>query len=129
MQQDIIEKYKNHVVDPKTQQKLNEPAEDKTGFNEGHEDFIKILMGKLDDETLNPHTPDSLYNHEVYDKLEESEQDATGLTAVNILSLVRQLQQLRQMDEKPTFQIQHLVEQIWQMKSVFEEKHGDVFII
>ncbi len=127
--QDIIEKHKDEVIDPKTQQQLNEPLEDKTGFNKGHEEFIKMLKAKLESGELDPHNTDTLYNHEVYDKLPEEEQEKASLTAVNLMSTIRQLETLWNLGQKATFQIQNLVETVFQMKSKFEELHGDVYII
>lgn len=127
--QDIIEKHKDAIINPKTQKKLNEPLKDKTGFNEGHEEFIKMLKSKLESGELNPHNPDTLYNHEIFDRLHEEEQEKASLTAINLMSTIRQLDSLWDMGQTATFQIQNLVETVFQMKSKFEEKHGDVYII
>lgn len=127
--EDVIKKYEHHIVDDKTQQMLNEPLKDKTGFNEGHEEFLKMLIKKLESGELNPHNPDTLYNHAVYDKLDESHQEEASLAAINLMSMVRQIESLWKLDQKATFQIQNLVESVFQMKSKFEEKHGDVYII
>ncbi|MBU0577922.1 hypothetical protein KJ742_07385 [Patescibacteria group bacterium] len=127
--QKIIQQYQDHIVDDSTQKRLNEPLKDKTGFNKGHEEFLKDLIKKLQDGTLDPHAPATLYNHKVYDRLQEKDQEATDLTAINLMSLIRQIENLWKLDKKPTFQIQNLVESVFQMKSQFEEKHGDVYII
>ncbi len=129
MNEDVIKKYKDHIVDPKTQQKLNEPLKDETGFNEGHEEFLKMLILKLESKELDPHNIQTLYNKEVYEKLSEEDREATDLTAVNIMGIIRQIENLWNIEKKPTFQIQNLVEAVFQMKSKFEEKHGDVYII
>jgi len=126
---DILKKYKGHVVSDEAQKNLNKPLDDDTGFNEGHEEFLKMLIEKLETKEIDPHLPRSLYNKEVYEKLSEDEQDAVDLSAVNIISIVRQLDSLWKLDQKATFQIQNLVDTIFQMKSKFEEKHGDVYII
>jgi len=127
--QKIIQQYQDHIVDEKDQKRLNEPLKDKTGFNEGHEKFLKDLIKKLVDGVLDPHTPATLYNHPVYDKLSEKEQETTDLTAINLMSIIRQIESLWNTEKKPTFQIQNLLESVFQMKSQFEEKHGDVYII
>ncbi len=127
--QDIFEKHKDTVIDPKTQAALNEPLGDKTGFNTGHEDFIKMLKAKLESGELDPHNTETLYNHAIYDKLSEEEQEKSSLTAVNLMSTIRQLETLWNLGHKATFQIQNLVETVFQMKSKFEEKNGDVYII
>jgi len=124
-----IEQHKDTIVDPKTQQNLNKPLTDETGFNEGHEDFLKMLIEKLGKNELNPLDAQTLYNKPVYSNLSEEEQEATDLTAQNIMGIVRQIEKLWKLEQKPTFQIQNLVETVFQMKSKFEEKHGDVYII
>jgi len=127
--EEIIKKYQNVQIDEKTQQKLNEPLKDETGFNEGHEDFLKMLIRKLESGELKPHQPATLYNRPVYDKLSEEDQEKTDLTAINLMSLIRQIESLWKIDQSATFQIQNLVESIFQMKSKFEEHYGDVYII
>jgi len=129
MQEDILNKYKDHNVDDKTQQELNKPLKDETGFNEGHEEFLKMLIKKLESGELNPHSPATLYNRAVYDKLTEEEQEKTDLTAINLMSLIRQIETVWKLDQSASFQIQNLVEGVFQMKSKFEEQHGDVYII
>ena len=126
---DLLEKYKDHIVPADTQAKLNEPLKDETGFNEGHEEFLKMLINKLEDGTLSPHNTDTLYNHNIFDQLPEEEQEKASLNAVNLMSMIRQIEQLWKIDQKATFQIQNLVETVFQMKSRFEEEHGDVYII
>ncbi len=126
--QKVIEKYKDHIVDPKTQQTLNQPLHDKTGFNEGHEDFLKMLIGKIESKEIDPHKAQTLYNDAVYSKLSEEEQEATDMAAQNIMSIIRQIEKLWELEQKSSFQIQNLVETVFQMKSKFEEKHGDVYV-
>jgi len=125
----IFDEHKDTIVDPKTQKRLNEPLVDKTGFNEGHEDFLHMLIKKIETGELDVHSPQTLYNRAVYDKLHEEEQEKADLTAINLMSTIRQLEALWKQAKKSTFQIQNLVETIFQMKSTFEEKHGDVYII
>lgn len=127
--EDILKQYENQTIDDKTQQQLNKPLKDKTGFNEGHEEFLKMLVAKLESGELDTHKPATLYNRAVYDKLPEEEQEKTDLTAVNLMSLIRQIESLWKIDQSATFQIQNLVESVFQMKSKFEKEHGDVYII
>ena len=127
--QDLIKKYENLIIDPEMQKMLNKPVEDSTGFNAGHEDFLKMLVDKLENGELNVYNPETLFNRAVYDKLPEHDQEQTDMTAVNLMSVIRQLESLWKIEKKATFQIQNLVETVFQMKLRFEEKHGDVFII
>ena len=127
--QNYLEKYKNYSPDQKTQQTLNQPLKDDTGFNEGHEEFLKLLIEKLNTGTLVTTNSSTLYNQEVYGKLSEEAQEKADLTAINLMSLIRQIESLWKLDQTATFQIQNLVETVFQMKSKFEKEHGDVYII
>ncbi len=127
--EDILKQYANHQVDDKTQQQLNQPLKDETGFNEGHEEFLKMLISKLESGGLDTHKPATIYNPVIYDKLSEEEQEKADLTAINLMSLIRQIESLWKLDQSATFQIQNIVESVFQMKSKFEEQNGDVYII
>lgn len=127
--QNYIEKYKNYQPDQKTQQSLNQPLKDNTGFNEGHEEFLKLLVEKLNSGSISTINPSTLYNQEVYGKLSEEAQEKADLTAVNLMSLIRQIESLWKLDQTASFQIQNLVETVFQMKSKFEKEYGDVYII
>lgn len=126
---DLLKKYENHQVDENTQQELNKPLKDDTGFNEGHEDFLKMLIQKLESGELDPHTPNTLYNRPIYDKLSEEEQEKADMTAVNLMSMIRQIESLWKLDQTATFQIQNLIESVFQAKSKFENLYGDVYVI
>ena len=127
--QDLLKQYENHQMDDKTQKKLNEPLKDETGFNPGHEDFLKILIEKLNSGQLVTTNPSTLYNPVIYDKLSEEQQEKVDLTAINLMSLIRQIEALWKLDQSASFQIQNLVETVFQMKSKFEKDYGDVYII
>ena len=127
--QKILDEHKDVIIDPKTQKRLNEPLKDQTGFNEGHKDFLNMIIKKIENGELDVHNSQTLYNHAVYDKLKEEEKEKADLTAINLISAIRQIESLWKLDKKPTFQIQNLVETVFQMKSKFEDKHGDVYII
>ena len=125
----VLKQYENHVVDPKTQERLNKPLTDRTGLNDGHEEFLKTLMSQLNSGKIDPLNIKTLYNKDVYDKLSEEDQEKADVTGLNIMSIVKQIDSLTKLEERPTFQIQNLVETVFQMKSKFEKEHGDVYII
>ncbi len=127
--QQTLDEHKDVIIDPKTQKRLNEPLKDQTGFNEGHEDFLNMIIKKIENGELDVHNAQTLYNHAVYDNLNEEEKEKADLTAINLISTIRQLESIWKLDKKPTFQIQNIVETIFQMKSKFEDEHGDVYII
>lgn len=125
----IYEQYQNENITPDTQKKLNEPLADNTGFNEGCEDFLKMLIGKLESNELNPYDIKTLYNKAVYENLNDEIKEATDITAMNLMGIIRQIEKLWKIERKATFQIQNLVDTVFHMKSKFEAEHGDVYII
>lgn len=127
--QKVIQQYQDVIIDPETQERLNKPLKDKTGLDEEYENFLHALIKKLEDGSINPHNAQTLYNRAVYDKLSEEDQEKADLTAINLISIIRQIEALWKAEHKTSFQIQNLVETVWQMKSKFEEQYGDVYII
>ncbi len=124
----VYKMFKDAVLDPKVQQKLNQPlSADKLAKD--HEEFLDMLIGKLERKEIDPVNASTLYNRPVYDKLSESEQEKADLTAINLMGVIRQIERLWNLEHSKSFQIQNLVETVWQMKSKFEELHGDVYII
>ncbi len=120
--------YADAVIDPETQKRLNQPLPT-DALNPEEEVFLKAVTEKLSNGVLDPLNTRTLFNYGVYDKLSESEQEATDLTAINVMSILRQIQRLWDENHHQTFQLQNLVRTVFQMKSKFEAKHGDVFII
>jgi hypothetical protein len=121
--------YAAHITDPKTQSHLNEPLKEGGGLKKEHEAFLKNLIEKIETNKLDPLSARTLYNMTVYEKLSETDQERADLTAINIMGIIRQIKILWELDHKETFQIKNLVETVFRMKSGFEEKHGDVYII
>jgi hypothetical protein len=124
----VYKMFKDAVLDPKVQKKLNQPLSQEALAKE-HEDFLDMLIGKLERKELDPYNPSTLFNKPVCDKLSEEEMEKADMTAINLMGVIRQIQQLWNLDHKASFQMQNLVEKVWQMKSKFEEQHGDVYVI
>ena len=120
--------YQDTIIDPKTQDMLNKPPASAT-VDPKDAEFLDLLLKKLESGELNPHLAASLYNHAVYDKLSDEDQEKADLTAINLMSIIRQIEMLWRLDHKASFQVMNLVETVFQMKSRFEELHGDVYII
>jgi hypothetical protein len=127
--QQILEAYKNHIVDDKTQRRLNSPLRKGSGLHNKQADFMTKLIEKLDNEQIDPLHPATLFNYAVYDKLSEEDQDKTDLSAVNLMGIVKQIKVLWDLNHEQSFQLQNLVDTVFAMKSKFEEEYGDVFII
>ncbi len=126
--QNPFQQYADAVIAPETQVRLNQPLATDS-LNPEEEAFLKDLTEKLEKGGLDPMNTRTLFNRAVYDKLSESEQEATDMTAINVMGILRQIQRLWAENHHQTFQIQNLVHTVFRMKSRFEEKHGDVFII
>jgi hypothetical protein len=124
----VYKMFKDAAIDPGVQQKLNEPLSG-DALSKEHEEFLEMLIGKLEKKELDPFNINTLYNRPVYDKLSENDQEKTDLTASNLMAIIRQIEQLWKLEHSKSFQIQNLVETVWQMKSKFEELHGDVYVI
>lgn len=120
--------FKDAILKPEVQKKLNQPLSAEALAKE-HADFLELLIAKLEKKELDPLNAQTLYNRPVYEKLSESEKEKTDLTAINMMGVIRQIEQLWKLEHAKSFQIQNLVETVWQMKSKFEEMHGDVYII
>jgi len=124
----VYKMFKDAAIDPNVQNKLNQPLSQED-LSKEHGDFLGTLIGKLEKKELDPFNVSTLYNHPVYDKLSEEEQEKTDLTASNLMAIIRQIEQLWKLEHAKSFQIQNLVETVWQMKSKFEDLHGDVYVI
>ncbi|MFH1012698.1 MAG: hypothetical protein V1760_03030 [Candidatus Peregrinibacteria bacterium] len=124
-----FQQYQDHIVDPATQQRLNEPLVKEEGLDQKEETFLQSLVRHLESGKLHPLKPETLFNHAVYDKLSETEQEATDLTAINLMSVLKRIQILWDSTHRDSYQLQNLVDTVFAMKSKFEEKYGDVFII
>ena len=127
--QQFLQQYQDYQADEQTQKMLNQPVQDATGFNPGHEEFLKMLIQKIEAGEINVYSPETIYNRQVYDQLTEEQQEGADLAAVNLVALIRQVENLWKLDQKATFQIQNLVEAIFEKKSKFEAEYGNVYII
>jgi hypothetical protein len=120
--------FKDAVIVPDVQQKLNQPLSTEALAKE-HAEFLDMLIGKLERKEIDPINASTLYNRPIYDKLSEVEQEKADLTAINLMGVIRQIERLWKLERAKSFQMQSLVETVWQMKSKFEELHGDVYVI
>ena len=75
------------------------------------------------------HNPDTLINHDVYDKLSTEKQSKIEMEAFNLLTAIRDIKDLYDAGYKDTFQILNDVERLRLTKERLEELGGDLFII
>ncbi len=112
-----------------TNMALNKPLATSNPLAKENEEFLNLVIGKVDGGEIILHTPQSLLNQSVYTKLTESEQDQIDIYAVNMLSTIRRIKDLCTVDEKYTYQMQNLIEEFRLRKEDTEKTFGDVFII
>ena len=104
-------------------------------FSKEEQEFIQIIFELLENGTIDLHKPASLINTSFYDKANEMSQGKADVTAVNFLSKIRELNDLRELSGqevnyiKPTYQAKYLVSMLKYNKETYEKAHGDMFII
>jgi hypothetical protein len=117
----------NAVIDPATQQILNQPLKAEA-FTAEEQAFLDLLMAKIADKTINLYSPSSLLNTPVYDALPTEAKGLADQNAFVLLANVREINNLMQVSQEPTYQVKNLVDSLFQTKKRLEE-HGDIFII
>lgn len=113
--------------DEQTQKKLNEPL--KYDGSSKNKDFLEMLVKLLNDGKIHVYKPDTLINHEVYDKLDGKSKGKADYEAMNLLMIIREIKGLYDAGYKDTYQIDNLVEKLRVTKERLEMQGGDIFII
>lgn len=121
--------HQNIDIDPKTQDELNKPLEVSEKFDAEDEKFLEMLLQKIKSGEIELYTPDTLVNHEVYDKLDEKARGKADFDAVNLLGSIREINNLCNSGYKDTFQTQNMVHRIRITKERLEKIAGDIYII
>lgn len=124
-----ILKFQNVEMSEADQEKLGKPLEDDSGVDSEDQKFLEMLVKKVDSKEIDLHAPSSLINHDVYDELDEQAKGKADYDAVNLLSTIRDIYRLWQVEQKSTYQIQNLVHRIRVTKERIEEAAGDIYII
>lgn len=114
-------------VDAQTQKQLNEPL--KYNGSSQNKDFLEMLVKLINEGKIQVYKPDTLINHDVYDKLDQTAQGKTDYEAVNMLMIIREIKGLYDAGYKDTYQIDNLVEELRVSKERLEVQGGDLFII
>ena len=117
-----------HIADD-VQERLNKPLTDSTGFDPDDEVFLNDVMAKFQSGQIQSHTPSSLLNEAVYEKLDDAKKGKADQNAFNILSTLRRIHDLWQALPEVTFQIQNEIHAIRLTKERLEEELGDVYIV
>ena len=116
-------------LSPQAQENLNKPLVDETGVDPKDKEFLAMLVEKVEKKEIDLHTPGTLINSPVYDKLDQKAQGKADYEAFNMLATIRNIYNLWQLDHKETFQIQNMVHKMRLHKENLEEVSGDIFII
>jgi len=121
--------YKDAQISQEVQVELNQPLKDDTGVDPKDQEFLAMLIDKIDKEEIDLHKPTSLINTEVYDKLDETARGKADYDAFNLLGSIREINNLWRAGHQDSYQIQYLVHKIRITKEGLEEIGGDIFII
>ena len=113
--------------DDQTQKRLNEPL--KHDGNSKNKDFLETVVKLVNEGKIQIYKPDSLINHEVYDKLDQAAKGKVDYEAMNLLMVIREIKGLYDAGYKDTYQIDNLVEKLRVTKERLEIQGGDLFII
>lgn len=111
------------------QEKLNKPLKMENGLDNQDNQFLNMLIKKIEDKEINLLVPSSLINHPVYDDLDDISKGKADVDAFKMLSTIREIYKLWQINEKDSYQMQYLVKKIRIYKEKLEDIGGDIFII
>lgn len=110
-------------------QNLNQPLPHPHGLSPEDEQFLNMLMEKIDKGEIDLYRPSTLLNMPVYEKLDETAQGKADFDAVNLLATIREIRKLWNLGHRNTYQIEYLTHQIRITKERLESLGGDIFII
>lgn len=117
------------LTDPAKVKMLNTPPSDPSGFNADEQEFLNMVMQKVESKQIDLLKPSSLLNQAVYEKLTPEAQAKADFTAINLLAIIRQIHSVWSINKEPTYMIQNLILDVKYTKEKLEEVSGDVFII
>lgn len=125
------------VEETSTEQNLQmyEPPEADENFSSEEKIFINDVFKLLENEVIDLHVPSTLLNKSIYDASDEKVQGIADRSAINFLSKIRELDDLREISGndkyyiKPTYQAKYVVSMFKYRKEEFEKQYGDMFII
>ena len=117
----------NAHIAPEVQSMLNQPLSGGT-MSEEDQAFLNLILGKIEDKTINLYSPSSLLNNAVYDALPEMDKGKADQNAVVLLTRIREIYNLTQISKEPSYQLVNMVDSLRLIKNRMEE-HGDLFII
>jgi len=116
-------------VNDETQKMINTPEADPTGIQDSDLEYIEKVIKMIEAKKIDPHTPSTLLNLPVYDKLGDEAKSVVDINGFNLLAEIRQIKKLWDLGDKDSFQIQNLVHRMRMTKQKIEKEYGDCYII
>ena len=123
-----IKKHQKKEIKPQVQEMLNTPLKSEKRIFE-QKDFLKDLISKIENKTIDPYTPKTLLNLEKYEKLSEIEAGRVDIVNRNLCLIVSQIHDLWEQDHKESTIIVDLIESLKITKNNIENELGKVFLI
>ncbi|MFA5829520.1 MAG: hypothetical protein WC843_03430 [Candidatus Gracilibacteria bacterium] len=129
--QDNIPKlpFQDAVISDEVQQRLNQPLANPESMDPKDEQFLAMIMEKVDKGEINLYRPSTMINYVVYDKLDANLQAKVETDAFNLLATIREIRGLWSMGDRNTYQVENLTHKIRVTKERLETAQGDVYII
>lgn len=117
------------LTDPAKVKMLNTPPADPAGLKPEEQEFLNMVMQKVESKQIDLLKPSSLLNQAVYEKLTPEAQAKADFNAMNLLAIIRQIHSVWSINKEPTYMIQNLILDVKYTKEKLEEVSGDVYII
>ena len=129
--QKSIEKNSGKDIDAKTQSMLNTPFSSE-GSTMSAEDkaFVEDIVSKVDAGEMNLHSPSTIMNQDIYDKLSGENQAKSDLFVNSTLFVLRQIYDFYKSDlDNNSDMMINMVQELRHKKETLENEIGDVLKI
>lgn len=117
----------SHIADD-TQQRLNAPLSGKALSGED-QIFLNQIMNLVEEGQINLYSPSTLLNEAVYNALSDEAKGQADHNAMNMLTKIREIVNLKRAGMDAGYQIENLVHSLRLSKERMEEHDGNIFII
>ncbi len=117
------------MVDQETQKRLNTPLTSSVSIDPKDEEFLNLVLSKIQSGEINLFKPSSLVNMALYEKLPEEKKAHVDFEAMNLLTTIRDVKGLYESGFNQTYQFQNSLSRFRQAKERVEKETGDIFII
>ena len=117
---------------PEIQRMLNQPISIKPKLFKADakdQQFLKVIIQKVEDGTIKLFTPATLLNQSVYDGLPADIKARADYDILVLIHKIRQVKKLWDDGSRDSYQIMNLVHSLRLAKESLESQKGDVFVI